>query len=167
MQGRGFQQFGRERERERRAKTLRERTGGRSTLSTPRRRLLPKPPDEKTLPLPFHRPDVERKMWRVRLSKDVRRAAGALMNALHLPNDDSLLEYIAERNERSNYEALVRHLNRRLNEALGKDGSHGQRNDWTLDELREAHAQIPAVRKDVVAHIRRKLLEREQAKLPF
>jgi hypothetical protein len=167
MQGRGFRQFGREREKERRERTFRELTGGASTLSTPRRRLLPKPPDEKTLPLPFNRPDVERKLWRQRLSKDVQRAAGALMSALHLPNDDSLLEYIAERDERTNYEALVRHLHRRLNEALGKDASHSNRNDWTLDELREAHSQIPPVRRELVAFIRRKLLERDQARLPF
>jgi superfamily II DNA or RNA helicase len=165
LQGRGFRQFGREQERTRRARTLRERTG--SAPSTPRRRLLPKTAGESTLPLPFNRPDVERRQWRQRLVKDVQRAAGALMNALHLPNDDSLLEYIAERDERSNYEALVRHLNRRLNAALGKDESHGGRHDWTLDELREAHSQIPLARKDVVAHLRRKLLEREQAKLPF
>jgi len=169
LQGRGFQQFGREQEKARREKTLRERTNGSTAPygNIARRRLLPAPAGESTLPLPFNRPDVERRLWRGRLSKDVQRAAGALMSALHLPNDNSLLEYIAERDEKTNYEALVRHLHRRLNEALGHDGSQGNRADWTLDELREAHSQIPLVRKDVVIYLRRKLLEREQETLPF
>ena len=111
--------------------------------------------------------EIERRQYRQWLHKDVQRAAGKVLVALHIPEDENLVEYLGERDERSNYEALVRGINRRLNRMLGKEDSRGSRNDWTLAELKEARGLITQARQELLQDVKRRLQEREQGKLPF
>jgi DNA repair protein RadD len=105
------------------------------------------------------RPDLERKQYRVWLNKEVIRAAGSIMAELRIPTDDSLVARLGEGDERSNYEVIISSLHRAVNQAMGKDRSNSKRNDWTLDELKQARKSVARVRQEILSTLRGRLME--------
>ncbi len=172
MEGEAFQVMDRAHEKARREKNFRER-GGRS-LHSGAPGAMNRPPTkfalkESTLPLPFHRPDLERRASRKKLHKEILRAAGVLVSRLHL-SPAALHDVLAregEKNYGNNYEAIVRSLNRRVNELMQKEKSASNRNDWTLDELEDARGLVAQARNEVLGELRRAIIEREQTLLPL
>lgn len=168
MNGQGFRNYGQAHDKARKSRALQERTrGGQGSGSQPAppksiNRLL-----EQTLPLPFNRPDTERKQYRLWLNKDAQRAAGSILFALNIATDNSLVKLIGDGDETNNYQAVVSRLHREINALMGKDASQSKRNDWTLDELMEARNLIATARATITHEIRRQIQEREQFKLPF
>jgi DNA repair protein RadD len=127
---------------------------------------------EKSLELPFGRPDVERAQQRAWLSKEVQRAAGYALWSLRLPQGSdlgTLLGDILPHDEREGeaYALMMRALNRTLNAQMNKDASGSNRNDWTADELHEARQQLSLARERVVAIVREAMQDREQLRLEF
>jgi DNA repair protein RadD len=167
LKGKSFRDYGRQQERAQRLNKL----GGsqrhhQSTLGPRRAPVTP----ESTLPLPFNRPDVERKQHRLWLHKDVQRAAGFVMWMLKMDEADSHLAFIGadeERAPRTNYEAVVSVLQREVNRAMGKDEHSSNRNDWTLQELRQARWKVREARQHLIKSIKSRVQESMQQKLPF
>ncbi len=126
-------------------------------------KLLPKA----ALPAPLNRPDLERKEWRLWLHKDVQRAAGSIMHELEIPTDASMVATVGDGGERTNYEAVIRVLNRALNDAMGKRENGTCRNDWSLDELKRARRALEDVRKDIRESIRRVMGNSQEGRRQF
>jgi superfamily II DNA or RNA helicase len=167
IKGKSFRDYGRRQERASREKQIRSGQNSHGNTSHPRR--VP-PPPESTLPLPFNRPDVERKQHRLWLHKDVQRAAGFVMWMLKMDEADSHLSFIGadeERIPRSNYEAVVSVLQREVNRAMGKDEHCSNRNDWTLEELRQARWKVREARQQLIKAVKHRIQESMQRKLPF
>ncbi|MBV9864208.1 MAG: DEAD/DEAH box helicase family protein [Abitibacteriaceae bacterium] len=169
MNGQGFRTYGQTHEKARKQRSLQEQTrsghGGGSHQPAPPK--LTNRLREQTLPLPFNRPDMERKQYRIWLNKDVQRAAGTILFALNIATDASLIKLIGDGDENNNYEAVVSRLHREINTLMNKDASQSKRNDWTLDELQEARNLVSKARSAIAQEIKRKIQEREQFKLPF
>ena len=167
LQGKSFHNYGRQQERGQRLQKL---SGPRQRQSTSKSPCGEKS-EESTLSLPFNRPDVERKQHRLWLHKDVQRAAGFVMWMLKMDEADSHVAFIAcEEDEpapRSNYEAVVSALQREVNLAIGKDPTGSHRNDWTLQELRQARWKVREVRQKLIKAIKQRIQESQQQKLPF
>jgi ribosome recycling factor len=68
-------------------------------------------------------------------------------------NDGDLVEQIGHGEESSNYEVVVRSLHRALNRKMGKAESDSRRNDWLIDEFREAESKLDEVEEELVDHI--------------
>ena len=47
--------------------------------------------------------------------------------------------------ERTNYEVVVRTINRLLNEAMGREPSNSRRVEWSREELRRAREAVPRI----------------------
>jgi DNA repair protein RadD len=109
------------------------------------------------LPSPVNRPDLERKQYRLWLQKEIQRAAGLVMFRLELPTDASLVTVIGNGDERNNYEVVVSAMHRAVNRMMGKGESNSRRNDWALNELKEARKLVPQTRDVVLDEIRQKL----------
>jgi DNA repair protein RadD len=170
MDGDAFRAMERRHEIARREQTFHAR-GGVSTSAphSPRGAFKLKRSDESTLPLPFHRPDLERRASRKKLHKEILRAAGVLVSKLRL-SPAALHEVLAregEKNYGNNYEAIVRSVNRRVNELMNKERSASNRNDWTLDEIEDARGLVAQARGEVLSELRRAIIEREQKLLPL
>ena len=184
--GRAFQTMGQNlisgARRERVAKESRGqgRSNSEPALRPPRESRAPL--KEKSLELPFGRPDVERAQARSWLGKEVQRAAGYALWALKLPpiaRVGELLGEILPEGEREGepYGLVIRALNRVLNAMLGKEpsGDKGQsgagyhpgagRNEWGLEELQTARQMVGAARERVMEAVRRALQNRDQLKL--
>lgn len=108
---------------------------------------------------PVKRPDLERKQYRLWLNKEVIRAAGSIMAELRIPTDASLVVRLGDGDERSNYEVIISSLHRALNQAMGKDRSNSQRNNWTLDELKLARQSVARVRQEVLCMLKERLMD--------
>jgi superfamily II DNA or RNA helicase len=103
---------------------------------------------------PANRPDKERQARRRKLSKDVQKAAGRIVQSRGIDgNDDDLVEKIGHGEESSNYEVVIRSLHRALNRKMGKAESDSRRNDWLIDEFREAESKLDEVEEELIDHI--------------
>lgn len=103
---------------------------------------------------PANRPDKERQARRRKLSKDVQKAAGRIVQSRGIDgNDGDLVEQIGHGEESSNYEVVVRSLHRALNRKMGKAESDSRRNDWLIDEFREAESKLDEVEEELIDHI--------------
>ncbi|MBW4494891.1 MAG: DEAD/DEAH box helicase family protein [Oscillatoria princeps RMCB-10] len=111
-----------------------------------------------------NRPDLERGQYRKVLNAEIRRAAGFIVESLEIPRDASLVPVIGKGEERSNYEAVIRAVNRAVNRAMGKDGSKSERNEWTIEELKEARSLVNLVRDRALEELRGLVEEQE---IPF
>ncbi len=111
---------------------------------------------------PVNRPDLERKQYRLWLNKEIQRAAGFVVFTLGLPTDASKVSALGEGQERNNYEVVIRSTHRALNRTMGKDENNSRRNDWTLDELKEARRHIGQVRDVVLDEMRQKIKNDEK-----
>jgi hypothetical protein len=120
-----------------------------------------RPMGDEDLPAPATRPDRERHAYRTILDHAVKRAAGTVLHRLDIPAgsalDADLAEAVGSGDEDSNYEVVIRLLNRTLNRAMGKpvgDGAPSGRNEWLVDELKAAKQEVPAARDRVAERIR-------------
>jgi superfamily II DNA or RNA helicase len=166
IKGKSFRDYGRRQERLSRAKKLGGKSGSQSTLHARRAPVEA----ESSLTLPFNRPNVERKQHRLWLHKDVQRAAGFVMWMLKMDEAHSHLQFIGaelERAPRTNYEAVVSVLQREVNRAMGKDEHSSNRNDWTLEELRQARWKVREARQHLIRNIKQRVQDSMQQKLPF
>lgn len=100
------------------------------------------------------RPDLERAKLRQRLNQEIRRAAGFILYELGLEDDGSLAAVLGEHGEQTNYEVIIRALNREINHALHKDQDHSHREDWLQEELEAAFAQTRSLRDMLLFKIR-------------
>jgi hypothetical protein len=87
---------------------------------------------------PTQRPDLERHEFRTLLAATIRKAAGRVLTELGLGAGTELVPLAGKGEERSNYEVVVRLLNRSLNRAAGKPETGSERLRWTLEECRGA-----------------------------
>ena len=164
FQGQSFREHSRmQQKQERQDRLLNHRQRSGRPLHTPAG-LEAAPPVNLTLP--FNRPDLERRQYRQWLNKEVQRAAGFVMFTLNIPTDDSFVEAIGDGNERNNYEAIIRGINRVVNRLMNKEESNSKRNDWTLDEFQRARPLVARAR-DVVLRVMKRNIENRQHKLPF
>jgi DNA repair protein RadD len=85
-----------------------------------------------------NRPDVERHEFRQLLAARVRKAAGRVMGDLGLGSGTELVPLAGKGEEKTNYQVVVRLVNRHLNGAMGKPPTGSDRLHWTLDECRQA-----------------------------
>ena len=120
-----------------------------------------RPMGDEDLPAPPTRPDRERHAYRTILDHAVKRAAGTVLHRLDIPAgsalDADLAEAVGSGDEDSNYEVVIRLLNRTLNRAMGKpvgDGAPSGRNEWLVGELKAAKQEVPAARDRVAERIR-------------
>lgn len=111
---------------------------------------LNQPLGDEDLPPPPNRPARERHAYRKILNHAVKRAAGSIIHRLGIPEGDDLVEVVGKGEERSNFEVVIRMLNRRVNAALGRDGDGPGRNDWPLDALKAAKDAVPDARDEVL-----------------
>jgi superfamily II DNA or RNA helicase len=97
------------------------------------------------------RPDRERNAYRKVLDQAVRRAAGRIVHRLGIPRGDDLVGVVGKGGEDSNFEVVVRMVNRAVNRAMGKEPSAGDggRNAWLRDELKAAEAHVGDARETV------------------
>jgi superfamily II DNA or RNA helicase len=103
---------------------------------------------------PDNRPDKERQARRDKLSSAVRKAAGRIVQSMGIDgNDDDLVELIGHGEESNNYEVVVRSLHRRLNRKMDKAESNSRRNEWLIDEFREAESLLDEVEEELVEQI--------------
>ncbi|HNC45673.1 MAG TPA: hypothetical protein PLU80_16015, partial [Acidobacteriota bacterium] len=100
------------------------------------------------------RPDLERAKLRQRLNQEIRRAAGFILYELGLEDDGSLAAVLGEHGEQTNYEVIIRALNREINHALHKDEDHSHREDWLQSELEAAFSQTRTLRDMLLFKIR-------------
>lgn len=100
------------------------------------------------------RPDLERDRLRQRLNQEVRRATGFILYELGFLEEGKLVQLLGDSGELTNYEVIIRALNRDLNHAMSKEESHSHRNDWTLEELQSALSQIRMLRDRLLFKIR-------------
>lgn len=96
-------------------------------------------------PPSLNRPDRLRRDIKNHLAQTCRKIAGQLLQNLHLKPTDNLIPLMGKGDEKTNFEVLIRLVNRELNQAMGKDPSHSQRDSWTLDELTEAQRSLPGL----------------------
>jgi DNA repair protein RadD len=106
---------------------------------------------------PRNSPSREREAYRAALRRQVNREAAAIIRALSIPGDARLVTIIGKGTERTNYEAVVRCLNRRLNQAMGRDPSHSMRVEWTRDDLQRARDLVGQLRAEVKSAIEERL----------
>jgi superfamily II DNA or RNA helicase len=85
-----------------------------------------------------NRPDVERHEYRQLLATRVRKAAGRMLAELGLGAGTELVPLAGKGEERSNYQVLIRLVNRALNRRIGKPETGSDRLHWSLEELRAA-----------------------------
>jgi len=85
-----------------------------------------------------NRPDVERHEFRQLLAARVRKAAGRVMAELGLGSGTELVSLAGKGEEKTNYQVVVRLVNRHLNRAMGKPPTGSDRLNWTLEECRQA-----------------------------
>ncbi|MBX7223246.1 MAG: DEAD/DEAH box helicase family protein [Blastocatellia bacterium] len=101
-----------------------------------------------------NRPDLERNQVRRELNQEIRRAAGFIVTDLQLADDGSLVALLGENGELTNFEVVIRSLNRELNHLMKKDEHQSNRNDWNIDELRTAVPMVRALRDMLLFKIR-------------
>lgn len=103
---------------------------------------------------PNNRPDKERQARRDKLSSAVQKAAGRIVQSMGIDgNDDDLVELIGHGEESNNYEVVVRSLHRKLNREMDKAESNSRRNEWLIDEFREAESLLDEVEGELVEQI--------------
>lgn len=88
-----------------------------------------------------------------------------VLEQLGIPNDDSLVPLIGKGEEKSNYEVVVRTLNREVNGAMGKEGSNSERADWTVQEFNEARKLLKGVQNTLLEIFGQKLVKSTQLSL--
>jgi hypothetical protein len=73
------------------------------------------------------------------------------VHRLGIPRGDDLVGTVGKGGEDSNFEVVVRMVNRAVNRAMGKDPSSGDggRNAWLRDELKAAEAHVDDARETV------------------
>jgi DNA repair protein RadD len=91
-----------------------------------------------------NRPDVERHEFRQLLAARVRKAAGRVMADLGLGPGTELVPLAGKGEEKTNYQVVIRLVNRHLNGATGKPPTGSDRLHWTLDECRQALLHVDA-----------------------
>jgi DNA repair protein RadD len=89
-----------------------------------------------------NRPDVERHEFRQLLATRVRKAAGRVMAELGLGSGTELVPLVGKGEEKTNYQVVIRLVNRHLNSAMGKPPTGSDRLRWTLEECRQALAHV-------------------------
>lgn len=87
---------------------------------------------------PMKRPDLERHEFRQLLAVAARKAAGRVLGEIGLGAGTELVPIAGKGEERSNYEVVVRLLNRQLNRAAGKPETGSDRLSWSIEECRAA-----------------------------
>jgi DNA repair protein RadD len=102
-------------------------------------------------------PAREREAYRRVLDRRIKREAAAVVGALGIPDGASLVPIIGKGAERSNFEAVVRGVNRSLNQAMGREPSGSGRVEWSREELQRATQLVDRVASDVGADLRRRL----------
>jgi superfamily II DNA or RNA helicase len=103
---------------------------------------------------PANRPDKERQARRKKLSKDIQKRAGRIVQSMNIDgNDDDLVELIGHGEESSNYGVVIRSLHRELNRKMDKAESNSRRNDWLIDEFREAESLLDEVEEELIEQI--------------
>jgi len=119
-----------------------------------------RPMGDEDFPPPPTRPDRERHAYRTILDHAVKRAAGTILYRLGLPagdeRDDDLVAAVGQGDESTNYEVVIRLLNRTLNRAMGKtagDDRDEGRNAWLIGELKAAKQEVAAARNAVMETI--------------
>jgi DNA repair protein RadD len=108
--------------------------------------------DPASLPvlIPVQRPDLERREYRRALDRQLRSAAGCIARTFEVDAGRSWVERLGQGDEKNNYEVVVRRLHRTLNARMAKDPSKSQRNEWTLQEFKDAMRQLDAVRDELI-----------------
>lgn len=104
-----------------------------------------------------NRPDLERSQYRKVLNAEIRRTAGFIVASLGIPRDDSLVAAFGKGEEKNNYEAVIRTVNRAVNQMMGKQGSQSERNEWTIEEFKSARILLKDVRDRVLNELRQKI----------
>jgi superfamily II DNA or RNA helicase len=87
---------------------------------------------------PVQRPDLERHEFRQLLAATVRKAAGRVLTEIGLGGGTELVPLAGKGEERSNYEVVVRLLNRHVNRAAGRPETGSDRLNWSIEECRAA-----------------------------
>lgn len=123
----------------------------RSAPESPKRNRAPK-----VQPLPDSQAR-KRGLYRKGFNITIQKAALLVVEQLGIPNDDSLVPLIGKGEEHSNFEALVRTLNREVNRAMGKDGSSSERGDWTIQEFTKARKLIRQVQISLLETLQQEL----------
>jgi superfamily II DNA or RNA helicase len=107
-----------------------------------------------SMPSPNNRPDRERQARRKKLNNDAQKQAGRIIQSMGIDGkSDDLVSTIGKGCESQNYEVVIRGLNRRLNQAMEKDGSNSQRNRWLSEEFRQASDLLPDVANRFIEEI--------------
>lgn len=112
---------------------------------------------------PTQRPDLERHEFRILLQATVRKAAGRVLAELGLGAGVELVKLAGKGEERSNYQVVVRLINRALNRAAGKRETGSERLQWTLEECRQALGQVDAAAEATRRELLRLWRERGKA----
>lgn len=116
-------------------------------------------PKVKPLPTPQER---KRGLYRKGLNITIQKAALNVLEQLGIPDNDSLVPLIGKGEERNNFEAIVRTLNREVNWAIGKEGSNSERDDWTIQEFTEARKLITRVQATLLEDLELELCRSRQ-----
>lgn len=116
----------------------------------------PKNPSAKVKPLPDPLAR-KRSLYRKGFNIAIQKASLHITERLGIPDDDSLVPLIGKGEEHSNYEVIVRRLNREVNRAMGKDGSNSDRSAWSIQEFREARLLIRRVRDTLLEELGQEL----------
>ena len=112
-----------------------------SILQTPLR-ISPRAADA---PTPQNRPDRERHEWRKTLHQQVQRAAGDLCLRLGVSlQANNLVARLDKPDAQSNYQAIIRVINNRLNARMGY-GEKNNRVEWAQDAIVRATHEIMEV----------------------
>lgn len=100
---------------------------------------------------PNNRPDKERQARRKKLNKEVQKCAGRIVQSMGIDgNNEDLVGPVGHGEESSNYEVVVRSLHRGLNRKMEKAESNSRRNDWLIDEFRQAESLLDEVEEELV-----------------